>query len=109
MSNVSAHIVCGCITDDKMSKSVNEGRLSMHSDVAYRSSGFDDDEPPEGTKGMVLPFQPLSISFSKIYYYVDMPEVSTTSIDMEISLKFVESLHVYDFVLQDKFRTFPVL
>lgn len=27
-------------------------------------------------KGMVLPFQPLSLSFNHVNYYVDMPAVS---------------------------------
>lgn len=28
-------------------------------------------------KGMVLPFQPLSLSFERVNYYVDMPAVSS--------------------------------
>lgn len=28
-------------------------------------------------KGMVLPFQPLSLSFENVNYYVDMPAVSS--------------------------------
>lgn len=28
------------------------------------------------TRGMVLPFQPLSLAFSHVNYYVDMPVVS---------------------------------
>lgn len=28
-------------------------------------------------KGMVLPFQPLSLSFEHVNYYVDMPAVSS--------------------------------
>ena len=31
---------------------------------------------PNGKKGMVLPFQPLSITFDDIRYSVDMPQVS---------------------------------
>lgn len=30
----------------------------------------------QSKKGMVLPFQPLSLAFNHINYYVDMPEVS---------------------------------
>lgn len=32
---------------------------------------------PSEARGMVLPFEPLSISFDSISYYVDMPAVST--------------------------------
>ena len=28
-------------------------------------------------KGMVLPFQPLSLTFNHVNYYVDMPAVSS--------------------------------
>lgn len=34
---------------------------------------------PTEAKGMVLPFEPLTISFDDISYYVDMPAVSTVS------------------------------
>ena len=30
----------------------------------------------EPKKGMVLPFQPLSLAFNHVSYYVDMPAVS---------------------------------
>jgi len=30
-------------------------------------------------KGMVLPFQPLAMSFDSVNYYVDMPAVRTLS------------------------------
>ena len=30
----------------------------------------------EGSTGMVLPFQPLSLAFNHVSYYVDMPAVS---------------------------------
>jgi hypothetical protein len=46
-------------------------------DVAMRSSseivGASDNAP---RRGMVLPFQPLSLAFNHINYYVDMPAVS---------------------------------
>lgn len=35
---------------------------------------------PGTTKGMILPFEPLSISFDNISYYVDMPAVSQLSL-----------------------------
>lgn len=74
----------GLHADHKVHRSVDEGRLSMQSEARVsmqseggaRSSGFDDDGMAEGPKGMVLPFQPLSISFDKICYSVDTPEVS---------------------------------
>ena len=30
----------------------------------------------QATRGMVLPFQPLSLAFDHVKYYVDMPAVS---------------------------------
>lgn len=41
-------------------------------------------------KGMVLPFQPLSVAFHHINYYVDMPAVSHSFIYMN-SLNYVSS------------------
>jgi hypothetical protein len=35
-------------------------------------------------KGMVLPFQPLSLAFNHVNYYVDMPAVSNFYIISEI-------------------------
>lgn len=33
----------------------------------------------ESNRGMVLPFQPLSLAFNHVNYYVDMPAVSVVS------------------------------
>lgn len=41
-----------------------------------RSSGDRQMVVPTAVKGMVLPFEPLSISFDEISYFVDMPAVS---------------------------------
>lgn len=47
--------------------------------MAVRSSseivGASDNGP---RKGMVLPFQPLSLAFNHVNYYVDMPAVSNS-------------------------------
>lgn len=37
-------------------------------------------------KGMVLPFQPLAMSFDSVNYYVDMPAVRTLSHPFSITL-----------------------
>jgi len=37
------------------------------------------------TRGMVLPFNPLAMSFDNMNYYVDMPAVSSTSIILSSS------------------------
>lgn len=31
----------------------------------------------QGRKGMILPFEPLALTFHNVNYYVDMPSVST--------------------------------
>lgn len=36
-------------------------------------------------KGMILPFQPLAMSFDSVNYYVDMPPVSISSFDHAIN------------------------
>lgn len=40
------------------------------------SSGIEGESDKPLKKGMVLPFQPLSLAFNHINYYVDMPAVS---------------------------------
>ena len=37
---------------------------------------------PIGEKGMVLPFQPMHLTFSDICYYVDFPKVRPTATTM---------------------------
>ncbi len=55
-------------------------------DMAVRSSsevvGASDSAPK---KGMVLPFQPLSLSFNHVNYYVDMPAVSHLLLNISYS------------------------
>jgi len=46
-------------SDTKMDEAVSENKASS-----------------SGRKGMVLPFQPLSLTFDDIRYSVDMPQVS---------------------------------
>ena len=65
--------------DDEKKKKTSEKRLkdlgtalNLHS----RSSNSDVNAP---RKGMVLPFQPLSLAFNHVSYYVDMPAVSFLS------------------------------
>ena len=40
-------------------------------DMAVRNTG-----DTQARRGMVLPFQPLSLAFNHVNYYVDMPAVS---------------------------------
>lgn len=39
----------------------------------------------QGQKGMILPFEPLALTFYDVNYYVDMPDVSLTRISALIS------------------------
>ncbi|XP_054800906.1 ABC transporter G family member 39-like [Prosopis cineraria] len=41
--------------------------------IARNSSGIDNISDPGTKRGMILPFQPLSIAFNHVNYYVDMP------------------------------------
>lgn len=93
--SVHAHLGCGCTTDEicpdearrstqqdgarlSLGLSMQDGAtLSIKSDEVAMSSGTPEDRVAEGPKGMVLPFRPLSISFRKINYFVDMPDVRT--------------------------------
>ena len=43
-------------------------------DIANLSKGS------QGQKGMILPFEPLSLTFHDVNYYVDMPAVSLEKI-----------------------------
>lgn len=40
----------------------------------------------EPERGMVLPFQPLSMAFNHINYYVDMPAVSLSILSIAFSM-----------------------
>jgi hypothetical protein len=44
--------------------------------MTSRSSMQEDIHGVAAKRGMVLPFQPLAISFDDVHYYVDMPAVS---------------------------------
>lgn len=63
--------------------------LQSSSQIAGSSSN------KEPKKGMVLPFQPLSMAFNHINYYVDMPAVShqtdSSSIVLSIFFKIVHN------------------
>ena len=39
----------------------------------------------ERSKGMVLPFRPLNLAFSHMYYSVDLPPVSNSALLMTLS------------------------
>ena len=45
------------------------------SSVSFTSDAIDAFNEAGPRKGMILPFQPLAISFDDIKYYVDMPAV----------------------------------
>jgi len=60
-----AAAAAGHLKKAQLSKSQRSGRHSDRQVVV-----------PKEAKGMVLPFEPLSISFDDICYYVDMPAVS---------------------------------
>ncbi|KAL3675440.1 hypothetical protein R1sor_025388 [Riccia sorocarpa] len=47
---------------------------------------------PVATRGMILPFQPLSISFSNVNYYVDMPPEMKQQGDQEDKLQLLKSI-----------------
>jgi hypothetical protein len=53
--------------------------LGQESGVQETSVEVDDDVEREGhvqQKGMILPFEPLALTFHNVCYYVDMPSVS---------------------------------
>ncbi len=50
-----------------------------HNDVQETSVNVDDVQQEgeiQAQKGMILPFEPLSLTFHNVCYYVDMPKVS---------------------------------
>ncbi|KAJ6699302.1 PLEIOTROPIC DRUG RESISTANCE PROTEIN 1-LIKE ISOFORM X1 [Salix purpurea] len=63
--------------DEKKKKKSSPGRQRAGIDMATRNSaeigGAVDNST---TRGMVLPFQPLSLAFNHVNYYVDMPAVA---------------------------------
>lgn len=69
----------------KMDRCRNLG--SLLTDVAWINTGTDmavrnaggDTSSSQVARGMVLPFQPLSLAFNHVNYYVDMPAVSLSN------------------------------
>lgn len=61
--------------------------VSLLTDVAWINTGTDmavrnaggDTSSSQVARGMVLPFQPLSLAFNHVNYYVDMPAVSLSN------------------------------
>lgn len=56
-------------------------------------------EPVAVNKGMVLPFQPLSMAFDNVNYYVDMPVVSphlNIFSFMPCKLKHLQTINTFD-------------
>jgi len=51
------------------------GAADRVSSVSFASDASDAVAGVEPKRGMILPFQPLAISFDDIKYYVDMPAV----------------------------------
>jgi len=60
---------------DKKKISLGEG-LNSAGMAAISHSGSSNSAVGNPRRGMVLPFQPLSLAFDHINYYVDMPAVS---------------------------------
>ncbi|XP_057422907.1 pleiotropic drug resistance protein 1-like isoform X2 [Lotus japonicus] len=56
-------------------KSSSETKMEDEASISSRSfSGRDNVKAKSGRRGMVLPFQPLSLTFDEISYSVDMPQ-----------------------------------
>ncbi|GMY25144.1 ABC transporter G family member 34-like [Fagus crenata] len=78
---VDSKAIIGDDENDKKNKKSSSGTEGI--DMAVRSSsevvGASDSAPK---KGMVLPFQPLSLAFNHVNYYVDMPaEMKTQGVE----------------------------
>lgn len=67
--------------DDKQKKK-NESHVEMEARNTRNEMNISLGGSPNRKKGMVLPFQPLSVAFNHINYYVDMPSVSQSDIKM---------------------------
>lgn len=67
------------ISEDE-AESVSPRQLESHSEgtdmAEMSSSGSVTSGGNKKKRGMVLPFQPLSLAFNHVNYYVDMPAVS---------------------------------
>lgn len=55
---------------DRSRTSFSQGSISMQTEAITEAN-------PNGRRGMVLPFEPLSITFDNIKYSVDMPQVDS--------------------------------
>lgn len=60
----------------KPPKAASSSKREIQLSRSRRSSGDRHMVVPKEQKGMILPFEPLSISFDEISYSVDMPAVS---------------------------------
>lgn len=62
------------------SKNCSKKQLTSSS-KGNKSSGVTNNRT---NRGMVLPFQPLSLAFNNVNYYVDMPAVSTFTLECTV-------------------------
>ncbi|KAG8374150.1 hypothetical protein BUALT_Bualt11G0100900 [Buddleja alternifolia] len=73
------------VLDDDASKKKNssgQNLTGVGKEVQHGSTGLDSSTNHKPKKGMVLPFQPLSLAFNHINYYVDMPsEMKAQGVD----------------------------
>ena len=75
--NLSAHIIWLTKFELKLAERGEEIRRSISSTSSSMRAESIAEARRNNKRGMVLPFQPLSIAFDEIRYSVDMPEVSS--------------------------------
>jgi hypothetical protein len=70
-------------TNGNEAEGIQMGGLSSGRHSGVRQTAVEIDDVQEGhaqaQKGMILPFQPLALTFHNVNYYVDMPAVSVLS------------------------------
>lgn len=68
--------------EDEKHKKINQSHVEMAARNTRNQKNVSFGGSPSMKKGMVLPFQPLSVAFNHINYYVDMPTVSQSNIQI---------------------------
>lgn len=71
----------GAATPNNQSRRISTGQRSETSDAEDVEAVADN---VNEKRGMILPFQPLSISFDDVSYFVDMPAVSLANLSIPV-------------------------
>lgn len=96
VNSISALVDSKAVIADENSERKTEKQLTGTDNSAGISSSNN-----EARRGMMLPFQPLSLAFNHVNYYVDMPAVSPFAL---FTMKFSSNFYSVNLMVNVNFN-----